>query len=480
MLYVGANDGMLHGFDAASGDEKIAYIPEGLHDRLGELTRPGARHLYYVDGSPFTGDLYLGSPGSREAGRWRTFLAGFLGAGGKGYLVLDVTDPRAFEASNAARIVVLDRTGAPGLDPDIGHMFGEPVMEASDPSISRQITRLNNGRWALVMGNGYNSDDEKAVLLIQHLDGARELVKIAADTQPGGSNGLSSPRLIDLDGDGTPDLAYAGDLQGNLWKFDLSAASPTDWKVAFAGVPLFVARDATHAARQPITSAPAWHLHPEGGLMIAFGTGRLLTGADRADTQVQTLYGIHDDTPIVRRTPAQAAARGGALEFGSGTGPILRGREELVTQAVKHDPQADAGTFSSHAMHSGGQGPRRGWLVDLPLPRERVLHNPTWFEGDLIDVWSTVPARDEASQGGAPSYRNTLNIVDGSAPRSSLYAHLSAQTGGALPSRVAAGPGAAIRSETREFRVTAPGLPEPPPMHRLGKVTRRPSWRLFQ
>jgi type IV pilus assembly protein PilY1 len=123
MLYVGANDGMLHGFDSATGEEKIAYVPEGLYSKLVALTQPSYTHHHYVDGSPFTGDLYLGTPGSKDGTKWRTYLAGFLGAGGRGYFVLDVTDPAAFTAGNAAKLVVMDRTEAHSLDPDVGHIF---------------------------------------------------------------------------------------------------------------------------------------------------------------------------------------------------------------------------------------------------------------------------------------------------------------------------------------------------------------------
>lgn len=476
MLYVGGNDGMLHGFDAASGEEKIAYLPEGLHPKLESLTNPGYRHAYFVDGSPLGGDLYLGPPGSRDASRWRTYLAGFLGAGGKGYFVLDITDPRAFDAANAAALVVLDRTGTDAMDRDIGHILSEPVMEAGDPSISRQITRMNDGRWALVMGNGYNSADEKAVLLIQYLDMGKELVKITADARAGRGNGLSAPRLIDLDGDGTPDLAYAGDLLGNLWKFDLRAASPAEWKLAFSGVPFFVATDGTPAGSvQAITSAPVWKAHPEGGLMLAFGTGRELTVADRLDGQVQTVYGVHDDTAISRATPAQRAAGAAALKLDEGKGPVAGGRGQLVAQTVS------AGTVSSNPVHYTGSEARRGWLLDLPVARERVLHNPDWFEGDLIDVWSTVPASADGdlAASAAKSYRTTLDIINGSAPKSRLYADTPSVAAGQA-SRVEAGLGVGIRSATKEIGVNAPGMPAPATRHRLGRITKRPSWRQLQ
>ena len=472
MLYVGGNDGLLHGFDAGTGEEKIAYLPEGLLPRIAALTEPGYRHAYFVDGSPLSGDLYLGAPGSRDPGRWRTYLAGFLGAGGRGYFVLDITDPRAFDAAHADSLVVLDRTPQDGMDRDIGHVTSETVMEASDPSISRQITRMNNGRWALVMGNGYNSADERAVLLIQYLDKGKELFKITteAGSAPGLGNGLSAPRLIDLDGNGTPDLAYAGDLHGNLWKFDLGAATAGEWKVAFGGVPLFVATGPGPAAmRQPITTAPVWKAHPDGGLMLAFGTGRDLTDADRLDSHVQTIYGVRDDS-----------VAGHADKGDPGQGPVGSGRDRLAAQTLRTDTARGPGTVSSHPVPYTGSQARRGWFLDLPVARERVLQNPGWFEGDLIDVWSIVPASaDGTAISAARRFRTTIDIVHGAAPKSPLYADAPVVATGQA-SRIETGLGVGIRGVQHESGVSAPGMDAPPERRRLGTFVRRPSWRQMQ
>ena len=123
------------------------------------------------------------------------------------------------------------------------------MLDENNAMRSTQITRLNNNRWAVVMGNGYNSANQRAVLLIQYLDGDKKLVRIptagtvAAPPTPrtglANDNGLSAPRVIDLDGDGLSDVVYAGDNLGNLWKFDLTSASASDWNVAFGGQPLF-------------------------------------------------------------------------------------------------------------------------------------------------------------------------------------------------------------------------------------------------
>ncbi len=462
MLYVGAGDGMLHGFDAATGEERIAYVPEGVHDRIAGQTAPGRPFSHFVEGSPLVGDV--ATDASDEP--WRSYLAGFLGAGGRGYFVLDVTDPRRFSAREADRLVVLDRTADAGMDPDIGRIRGEPVLEPGTVATSRQITRLNDGRWALVMGNGDHSADGRAVLLIQYLDGARELRKIATDGAVGQGNGLAPPRLVDLDGDGISDVAYAGDLLGRFWKFDLGAEHAAAWRVSFGGRPFFSAHDG-NGRPQPITVAPVWKAHPKGGLMLAFGTGRLLDAADRLDAQVQTVYGLHDDTP---------ARRGATPKSGEGSGPI-GDRSRLAPRTIEAVPGHALGVVRK----PGAEAARRGWFVDLPLARERVLQNPGWFEGDLVDVWSVLPSSDADERwfGAGRRFRLTVDLFDGSAPKSPIYALAPVMPGG-QPSRTEAGSSATLHLGGRRFEVAAPGLPAPPERLPLGKVMRRPSWRQLQ
>ena len=476
MLYVGANDGMLHGFSTVDGSEKLAYVPLGLHGALPQLADPGYAHRYFVDGSAFTGEL------STAAGM-RSYLAGFLGAGGKGYFVLDVTDPAGFREDRAAQIVVIDRTASD--DPDIGHVFGEPVREQTDTTVTRQITRLNDGRWALVVGNGYNSSSENAVLLIQYLDGDRELRRIAAapSALPAG-NGLSSPRLVDLDGNGTADVAYAGDLRGQLWKFDLSGANPAEWNVAFDGRPLFTtAALATPGSPQPITTAPVWLAHPQGGVMLVFGTGRLLTDADRADIAVQSIYGIHDDS-VVTRT-------GGKLRMEIASGPVATGRSLLVAQTLQPGDGTPGarGLVSSNPVPYEGAGRRRGWYLDLPAG-ERVIANPAWFEGRLVDVPSTQPARNapsleescDANAATARSFRTTLHAIDGNAPKSQLYADApQTNAAGGFASRDHSALGIELVGDGGRKR-TALCLPGHACIQRtpLGRTLLRPSWRQLQ
>jgi len=480
MLYVGGNDGMLHAFAAASGEEQLAYVPEGLHAVLSELTRPGYQHRYFVDGSPMAGDL-------QADGAWRTYLAGFPGAGGRGYFVLDVTDPAQFATTNAVRLVVLDKTVDETLDADVGHIVAPPVRHAEAALGTQQITRLNDGRWALVMGNGYNSPNARPVLLVQYLDGARELRKLVAgsDTDEAvAGNGLGAPRLVDLDGDRIPDLAYAGDLAGRLWKFTLGRGDLA-WGTAFGGTPLFVATDAG-GRPQPITAAPLAMPHPAGGLMLVLGTGRHLTDADRGDTATQSIYGLHDPVKFDDGDESTAAA----------STPITRGRAALVAQDISAAPVGGATasgarlwTLSSNAVAYSGGAARRGWYVDLPERGERVLAHPSHFDGLMVDIASVVPdhAAAQAPESCTPRdsserrFLTTLNALDGAAPRTQLYAYTPSDgnaQAARTASRIETGLRTAIRSGTHDIGVCPPGSPCEDRL-RLNRVAQQPSWRLL-
>jgi type IV pilus assembly protein PilY1 len=425
MVYVGANDGMLHGFSALDGQELLAYVPRGVYSSLAELTRPQYEHRYFVDGSPFSGDFHDGSA-------WRTALVGTLAGGGRGFFVLDVTDPNAWTATAAAATVVMDKTdsfaaSAPvGLPAaaweDVGHIYGAPVVEQDNAQRSAQIVKLNNNRWAVLLGNGVNSTHQQASLLIQYLDGAREMVKLVADASVGQGNGLAPPRAIDLNGDGRVDIVYAGDLKGNLWKFKLTGTDPLNWSVAFGGQPLFVARDVA-GARQPITSAPAWLVHPNGGLMLAFGTGREMTVSDRLSTTVQTLYAVWDNTRF------QSAPGGVTLLDGPSDGASAIpdqapgfGRAHLVQQSQSQTVAVNGKTFyrtTANPVAYTGPDARRGWYLDWPGVGERTITHGGLLQRSLMYMRSRRPAvgsnnnvNEETCEPQATPAEEYLTLVD--------------------------------------------------------------------
>lgn len=512
MLYVGGNDGMLHGFSAADGAEKIAYVPKGVMANLKDLSTPSYTHRYYVDGSPFSGDVNWGSTATPD---WRNLLIGSLGAGGKGYFVLDITRPGSttttgptavasnFSASNAASLVVMDKT-APAGDAttgdaaDIGHIFAAPVTDDKNPQKSTQIARLNNGRWAVIMGNGYNSRNERPVLLIQYLDGAKELKTLvaAATGNDAVSNGLSAPRLVDINGDGSPDVVYAGDLRGNLWKFDIAAADATLWNTAFSNRPLYSAvyTSGNASSVQPITTPPVVKSNERGvgGLMVAFGTGRNITEGDRTDTSVQTIYSVLDGTlyKIVDNKLKVDPDAGSPLPVGSGWANLVQ--HTVSSTAIAGQGSSAARSFwtvSQEDVNYAGTTPRKGWYMHLPVTGERLLDSMSFYDGsNVLELLTEVPGSGSSllEESCSPPatlpklYRTFLNIMDGKKPSVQVIdsngdgIYNSSQDGGA--SRMTASiKESKVSSRTKEIRTGSDGIVDR--LNKLPEQPLRPSWR---
>ncbi|MGQ0833594.1 MAG: pilus assembly protein [Gammaproteobacteria bacterium] len=285
-VYVGANDGMVHAFDATTGVETFAFIPTKLIDSVDETARTTYTHRYYVDGMLTSEDAYI-SKGSMQ---WRTLLVGGLGAGGRTIFALDVTSaaPIASEGpAGAGSRYLWEFTDSSSGAANLGYTYGRP-----------SIVRLNTGQWAVVVGNGYLSAAGKASLFLLNASDGSVIKEIVVNSASGGTNnGLSSPSLIDTNGDLKVDYAYAGDLNGNLWKFDLSSPISGNWDVAY-GVnkdqPLFRTHADASAVRAPITTAPDVGVHPEGGVLVYVGTGRLFASAESTDLSTNYVYGIWD------------------------------------------------------------------------------------------------------------------------------------------------------------------------------------------
>ncbi|MCP5158559.1 MAG: hypothetical protein H6975_03930 [Gammaproteobacteria bacterium] len=373
MVYVGANDGMLHAFDAANGDERFAYVPNLLIPQLNQLTDPAYTHRYYIDGQAFAGDAYLG-------GAWKTILVSTLGAGGRGVFALDVTDPDAFDASK----VLWEFT-----DPDLGYVIGEP-----------QVVRMANGEWAAVFGNGYNSDSQQAYLFIVNLATGALIKKIPTGVGSGATpNGLAPPALLP-DNTGTITAAYAGDLLGNLWKFDLSATTPgatadTGWRSAFVSgttpEPLFTAINPDDEP-QPITARPEIVVHPDGGYVILFGTGRYFAANDNviAETNepVQSLYGVRDNS--ARVIIGSASARASVLQ-----------EQTILAEPFIDDVDQTTRVLSANTVDWTS---KEGWFLDLVSPvngreGERVTLRPV-IRRDRAIFTTRIPSEDPCVFGG--------------------------------------------------------------------------------
>ena len=563
MIYVGGNDGMLHGFSASDGSEKIAYVPQGVIPHLNRLTAPAynQQHRYFVDGSPMTGDIDISTDPANP--QWRTMLVGTLGAGGKGYFVLDVTNPTGFAAdtTKAASLAVLDRTrstdgSAPDCtlsslsdaqktacvtlvteDRDIGHITAAPVRHSANILRATQITLLNNNRWAVVLGNGYNSTNQRPVLLVQYLDGSKELLRIPATTETAGTgkandNGLSAPRLVDLNGDERPDIAYAGDNQGNLWKFDLTSYNASDWSVAFGGKPLFTAqRPAVYggsgtALPQPITVAPTVRANDRkkceldtatneckantttavGGMMVAFGTGRNVATQDQASTTVQTVYSVLDNTRYRYRAEASGVPKrleihpGKTCSTGDGencldvAAPKALGAgvtaAELLKQTTTEVSGSQQATLGQDPLKATNWGSYNGWYLDLPSTGERLLKPLEFYDNtNILTVWSQVPAKGsnvdatiESCEAGSVDderqYRTFINIMDGATPSIQLMAVADGTTNIMVRRQVHKGAHAMIATKDKNKDIDTRGEVET--LNRMPETTSRPSWRQMQ
>lgn len=374
MIYTGANDGILHAFQAdtgnsTSGQEIFGFVPAAVYPNLSKLTDPAYTHNYYVDGAPTVGDAYVN-------GQWKTILLGTLGAGGKSVFALDVTNPNGFDQTK----VLGEYT-----DVDLGLTYS-----------AVRIAKLHDGSWAAIFGNGYNSTEGKAYLFIVNLS-TGVIKKIATDATV--SNGLSTPTLLDVDGDHITDYVYAGDLQGRVWKFDLTNSSASSWGLALNGVPLFNA-----GSTQPITGAVNVGANTSsalGGYLVYFGTGRYLASGDQNVMDMETFYSIWDKpgaVATVTKSQLQAQTILAEVTFGSNQ-----------TRAT-----------SANAVDYSAQ---RGWYMDLLQPTtptligERVVTQPLLRNGNVIFT-TLIPSTDPCVPGGT-GWLMELNAQTGARPDSS-------------------------------------------------------------
>lgn len=395
MIYVGANDGMLHGFRASVGVEKFAFVPNEIIPKLIKISglKYGCSaedclgHEALVDGQLAIGDVYLNSA-------WRSVLLGTLGEGGKGLFALNITTPMSFSSANV--MWELSASQAANNATIYKDYLGESVPSPS-------IVRLHNNKWAAVIGNGPNSTSHKAALLLIDISNG-QLIKVI-DTGVGTEatpNGLSSPIPVDTNGDRITDTIYAGDLLGNLWKFDVSDISNTsNWSVAYTDAnsslpaPLFTACETDSCDRkQAITAKPQVGKHPSGGYMVYFGTGQYRDPRDNlvGTLDTETLYGIHDN------------------------GAQVTSLNDLIEQTVlkESSPVTDikARVTSNHSVDYSS---KKGWYLKLlgensVAEGERVISQALLRGGRLILTTLVPPAN--CSWGGS-SWLIELNALDG-------------------------------------------------------------------
>lgn len=422
-LYVGANDGMLHAFDGTSGAEKFAFIPNSVYPNLKSLSDPNYGHHYFVDGPLAEGDAYIGSS-------WKNILLGTTGAGAQSVFAVNVTTPDQLNASS----VLWENSAA--NDADLGNVLGAPA-----------VVLLTNGRWAAIFGNGYNSTNGHAVLYLVDIATGAVIQKI--DTGVGSAtaqNGLSTPALL-FNGSRQLVAAYAGDLQGNLWKFDLSNATDT---TTWSSSSIFVAKDSTTAtAVQPIVQAPVIAAHPMGGYMVMIGTGKYIETTDLANTQTQSIYGIWDKVG--------AAA--------------VTGRSQLVQQTLT-DVLSTTGALLGRTITSNAipWASKRGWYIDLPASGERAVGGLQILQDIILLTTTLTPNTTDPCAGGGSSQSMGVNFLTGAySPKYQLI--VSGTTATNLSSATI--PGTVGSSTTIPGGGGGPG--DPPPCHLYNGVDGKPT-----
>lgn len=385
LILAGANDGMLHAFDAATGDEAWAFIPNILLNKLKLLRNDPYTHTSYVNGAITVADAYIQTKNAdgTTAGTagWRSIAVCGLRDGGKGYFALDITD-------SANPIPLWELTATSSATPNgLGYSFGTPLILKL-----RDETATSGFRWVAALANGYEgpTSSKAASLIIADLATGAVINEIVVDKSAFSGvspNGLASPAAIDRDMDGFADTLYAGDLNGNMWRFDVSSAKMAQWKT-----------DCIFAAggTQPITAAPDVVVRL-GYQYVFFGTGKYLDEGDKATSFTQSFYGIKDNNSTKNLT-----------------------RADLVGQTITEVTYSGVvyRTLSSFTV-----GSKDGWYLDLPGKGERVITEPEATgtnDAGKVKFTTFIPSTDPCEPGGK-GWRMQVNIETGGEPKKSVF-----------------------------------------------------------
>lgn len=361
-IYVGANDGMMHAFSVPNKEgigfvEEYAYVPTLVFHKLARLTEQNYGsfenpHTYTVDGDLAVSDIY-----DPETEEWKTVLVGTLGAGGRGLYALDITNP----TEPPSVLWELSEQDFPG----IGFVTGQV-----------QIVPMRNNRFAAVFGNGVYAE-ESSLFVVDILDPSRTKVLKA----PQGL-GLSTPALLP-NGVGQAIAAYAGDVNGNLWKFDLTSTDSDDWDVDYKLFKAEHPRTGTTAYPQPITGAPTLgiNLSLGGKIMVYFGTGKYIDAGDNSNSNVniESFYAIVDDGEEVAR--ADLHVRNMQTDMSA----------EPPTRVVNNtNAMGGAIDWQNH----------KGWMVHFnSIAGERVVSKPLLIQDRLIFT-TVIPSQVSCEFGG--------------------------------------------------------------------------------
>ena len=347
-VFVGANDGMLHSFNAVTGDEVFAYVPSMLFGKLKDLSTPSATTFkYYVDGQMSIRDVTV-------SGVNRTMLVSGLGGGGKGLFALDVSNHSPSSESDVAAMAKWELTDASTGYANLGNVYAAP-----------QIVKLNSGATVALVPNGPNSSSGVSSLFVINVSTGEKIVEIPAGTGP--DNGLGGIAAVDMNHNGTVDAVYAGDLKGTLWKFNFAGSSPVSPATA-----LFTPASGTE---RPITASPSVIAHPLGGVLVNFGTGKVYESSDLVSTATEYIYGIWDGAGATTSVLATPTLTEVSVTVGSLTNKYRAASASSVNYAAGN----------------------KGWRVSL-TGGERLLGGDTLSDSGRYVVTTTIP-NDGSTQG---------------------------------------------------------------------------------
>lgn len=380
VVYVAANDGMIHGFNASTGVEIYAFMPGAVlsatknpsilaQANYGSGINP---HQDFNDGELTVADAYFNSA-------WHTVLVGTTGRGlAKSIYALDVTDPTNVK-------FLWEYSGT--TNSDIGQILGKPV-----------IAQTKDG-WVVLVGNGYNSTNGTASLLSIPLDSSNASSISVYTTDSSTDNGLGTPGVwIDVPANDISTVAYAGDLKGNLWSFDLGSSSKKG-KLVF-----------TTQSSQPITAPIALGKDSSTGHLWAFfGTGQYLSTNDLSSKATQSWYGIiADGNQAVKLTD------------------LVHRKVVAETAGTPADPNATPPTTAvepARAISSGTSGDmsgKSGWYMNLLPPDEtpqgeRMLVSNQFAGGYLIGA-TLIPDTSDPCAPGGRGWVMAVNPFTGTGP----------------------------------------------------------------
>ncbi|MBK6746568.1 PilC/PilY family type IV pilus protein [Ottowia sp.] len=386
-VYVGADDGFLHAFKAGNGKELFAYMPRAVAESVHQLADPDYVHRPYVDAVPMVGEAQR-LDGARAL-QWRTLLVSGMGGGAQGVFALDVTDPDNFSKDG----VLFEFTDAD--DRDMGNVVAAPqLVRMRVPSATPG--QADEYRWFVAVSSGYNNyradgadrasgDGAQALFLLSvdkpAIDAWQENTNYFKMKLPKPTNNraaaLANPGVA-TDAMGNAIIFYAGDTQGNLWKFDFqSGVNAENARDAVKTKPLAYLKDAAGKV-QPVTTVPQVAPGLDGGYMVIFGTGKYIEMGDANTTEGHSVYGIWDNL-------------GTSADSDHG---VTRAKLYARSFHAATSLATGAATF----QFGKGTGQYRGWRLDLPLTGERVVMDPDTRLG-YTAVNSFVPPADCAASG---------------------------------------------------------------------------------